>query len=133
MLLSFMMQHHMTAYMNKLHFKSTTLLMLLKLLVFFNFLSIGVLLCILYKVHSNSKHCLRLYMVSCPLLVKDFLVLVQLLQLIHEFEIPSCITSQFARYFLPAQSCMWNNFPSSMLKGFKQPRVGCFPELIFSY
>lgn len=32
---------------------------------------------------------------------------------LNEFEAPRCRTSQFAKRFLTANACMWNDFPPS--------------------
>ena len=78
----------------------------------------------LYKVNSNSNHCLFSELPSASTRVRH----TRAHQL--EFEVSRCRTSQFARSFLPAQVRMWNDLPftvldSGTLDGFKGPVNRC--------
>ena len=90
----------------------------------------------LYKVNSNSNHCLFSELSSASTRVRHTRAAPAALPL--EFEVSRCRTSQFAGSFLSAQDRMWNNLPytvfdTGMLDGFKgaQSTVGCFSELCF--
>ena len=79
-------------------------------------------LSILHKVNSNSDHCLFSELPSASTRVRHTRVVAVAHPL--EFEVSRCITSQFARSFLPAQFRMWNDLPctvfdTGMLDGFK--------------
>ena len=54
-------------------------------------------LSVLYKVNSNSNHCLHVRAAAVAHLL--------------EFEVSRCRMSQFARCFLPAQTRVWNDLP----------------------
>ena len=75
----------------------------------------------LYKVHSNSNHCLFIELPS-PSTVRN----ARAASVAHpiEFELSRRRTSQFTRSLLPAQVRMWNDFPYTVvdtktLDGFK--------------
>ena len=66
-------------------------------------------LCMLYKVNSNSSHCLLSGLPSASVRVRQ----IRAAAAVHplEFEVSRCITSQFARCFLPARTSVWNDLP----------------------
>ena len=64
-------------------------------------------LCMLYKVNSNSNHCLFSDLLSTSANVLHILVAAASHPL--NFEVSRCITSRFARCFLPAKVRMWND------------------------
>ena len=78
-------------------------------------------LSMLYKVNSNSNHCLFSQLLSASTRVRQTRAAVAAHPL--EFEVSSCSTSQVAWCFLPAQVRMWNDFlytvfDTGMLDGF---------------
>ena len=79
-------------------------------------------MCILYKIHSNPKHCLYGELPPACQRVRH----TRAAAVAHpcELEVPRCRTAQFRRCFLPAHVRMWNDIPSSVfdsgtLNGFK--------------
>ena len=80
-------------------------------------------LCVLYKVYSNSNHCLfsKLPSVSTRVWYTRAAVAAHKLEL----EVSKCRTSQFARYFLSAQVHMWDDqytvFDTELWTGFRKP------------
>ena len=70
-------------------------------------------LSMLYKVNSNSTHCLFSELPSAATRVR----LTRAAAATHrlEFEVSSCRTSQFVRSFLPSQVRMWNVLPTQCL------------------
>ena len=79
-------------------------------------------MCMLYKIHSNPKHCLYGELPPACQRVRH----TRAAAAAHscELEVPRCRTSQFGRCFLPAHVRMWNDLPSSVfdfctLSGFK--------------
>ena len=79
-------------------------------------------LSILYKVNSNSNHCLFSELPSSSTRVRHSRAAAASHPL--KFEVSRCRTSQFARPFLPAQVRLWNDLPytvfdAGMLDGFK--------------
>ena len=79
-------------------------------------------LCMLYKINSNSNHCLFSRLPSAPAKVRHTRAAAAAHSL--EFEVSSSRTSQFARYFLPGQVRMWNGLlytviDTGTLDGFK--------------
>ena len=105
-----------------------------------NFLSLCHLLraaglIMLYKVNSNSNHCLFSEQQSVSPRVRHTRAAAAANPL--EFEVSRCRTSQFARSFLPAQVRLWNDLPYNVfdpgtLEGSRvQSTAGCFPELCF--
>ena len=66
-------------------------------------------LSMLYKVNSNSIHCLFIELPSASTRIRHTRAAVA-----HplEFEVSRCRTSQFARCFLPAQVRLWNDLPN---------------------
>ena len=78
--------------------------------------------CMLYKIHSNPKHCLYGELPQACQRVRH----TRDEAVAHpcELEVPRCRTSQFGRCFQPAHVRMWNDLPSSVfdsgtLSGFK--------------
>ena len=76
----------------------------------------------LYKIHSNPKHCLYGELPPAYQSVRH----TRAAAVAHpcELEVPRCRTSQFGRCFLSAHVRMWNDLPSSVfdsgtLNGFK--------------
>ena len=74
-------------------------------------------LCMLYKVNSNSNHCLFCELRSASVRVRH----TRAVAAAHPIEFE---TSQFARCFLPAQTRVWNDLPYTVfdtetLDGFK--------------
>ena len=63
----------------------------------------------LYKVNSNSNHCLFRELPSAYTRVRHSGAAAVAHPL--EFEESRCRTSQFARFFLPVQVRMWNALP----------------------
>ena len=63
-------------------------------------------LCMLYKVNSNSNHCLISELPSASVRVQHIRAAAAAHQL--EFEVSRCRTSKFAWCFQPAQSRVWN-------------------------
>ena len=63
----------------------------------------------LYRVKSNSNHCLFNELPSASARVLLSLAAAATHPL--EFEVSRCRTSQFARCFLPAQTRLWNALP----------------------
>ena len=117
-------------------------------------------LCKLYKVNSSWNHCLFSEIPSTSVRVRHIRAAAPAHPL--EFEVSRCITSQFARCFVQAQTRMWNDLPYTVfdtrtLYGFKgavecgmtfptlcltpehymglkeQSIGGCFPEFIFQF
>ena len=79
--------------------------------------------CMLHKVNSNSNHCLISDRPSASVRVRHTRAAAAAHPL--EFEVSRCITSQFARCFLPAQTRVWNDiyytvFDTGTLDGFKE-------------
>ena len=72
----------------------------------------------LYKGNSNSNHCLFSELPSASVRVRNL----QAAAAAHplEFEVSRCRTSQFVRYFLPAQTRVWNDLPFSVFDGIKR-------------
>ena len=66
-------------------------------------------LCMLYKVNSNSKHCLISELPSASVRVRHTRAAAAYHPL--EFEVSRRNTSQFARRFLPAQTRVWTDLP----------------------
>ena len=64
-------------------------------------------LCMLFKVNSNSNHCLFSELPSTSTLVRYNRATAAADP--WEFEVSRCKTSQFGRWFLPAQVRMWND------------------------
>ena len=90
-------------------------------------------LSMLYKVNSNSNHCLFSELPSASTRVRHTRAYIGAHTL--ELDVSRCRTSQFARSFLPAQVRLWNDLPytvfdTGMLDGL-QSTVGCFPEFVF--
>ena len=77
-------------------------------------------LCMLYKVNSNSNHCLFSELPSASVRVRHSKLR---LQLTLEFEVSRCRTSQFARCFLAAQTHVRNDLPSLCLTPERQMRL----------
>ena len=76
----------------------------------------------LYKVNSNSNHCLSSELPSASTRVRHTRAAAATHPL--EFEVSRCRTSQFAGSLLPTQVCLWNELPDTvfdtgMLDGFK--------------
>ena len=76
----------------------------------------------LYKIHSNPKHCL--YGELPPACQRVRHTRAAAVAHPYEREVPKCRTSQFGRCFLPAHVRMWNDLPSFVfdsgtLSGFK--------------
>ena len=95
-------------------------------------------LSMLYKVISNSNHCLFGVLLPASTRVRHTRAVAAAHPL--EFEISRCRTSQFARSFLTAQVRMWNDLPYTVFdtgtldgNSRMQSTVGCFPELCFSF
>ena len=89
-------------------------------------------LCILYKVNSNSNHCLFIKLPSASILDIDVSELRP--QLIR---VSRCTTSKFARSFLPAQVQLCNDLPNTVfdigtLDGFKSAVNRWLPRVVFS-
>ena len=79
-------------------------------------------LSMLYKVNSNSNHCLFSELPSASTRIRHTRAAAAAHSL--EFEVSRCRTSQFARSFLPAQVRLWNDLPKTVfdtgtLDGFK--------------
>ena len=79
-------------------------------------------LCMLYKVNSNSNHCLFSELPSASVRARHTRAEAAAHPL--EFEVSWCRTSQFARCFLPAQTRVWDDLPYTVfdngtLDGFK--------------
>ena len=79
-------------------------------------------LSMLYKINSNSNHCLFSQLPSASTRVRHTRAAVAARPL--EFEVSRCRTCQIARYFLPAHFRMWNYllytvFDTLTLVGFK--------------
>ena len=79
-------------------------------------------MCMLYKIHSNPKHCLYGELPPACQRVRH----TRAAAVAHpcDLEVPRCQTSQFGRCFLPPHVRMWNDLPSSVfdsgtLNGFK--------------
>ena len=66
-------------------------------------------LCVLYKVNSNSNHCLFSELPSASVRDRHTRTAAAVHPL--EFEVSKCTTSQFARCFLPPQTRVWNDLP----------------------
>ena len=64
-------------------------------------------LCKLYKVNSNSNHCLFIEFPSVSVRVRHTRAATAAHPL--EFEVSRCRTSKYARCFLPAQTRVWND------------------------
>ena len=90
----------------------------------------------LYKVNSNSNHCLFSELPSASATVRHSLAAAAAHP--YEFEVSRCRASLFARCFLPAQTRGRNDLPYTVIEtgtlvGQREPSiVGCFPELCFS-
>ena len=79
-------------------------------------------LCMLYKVNSNSNHCLFSELPSASVSVRNTPAASASHPL--QFEVSRRRTSQFAKCFLPAQTRVWNDlqyivFDTGTLDGFK--------------
>ena len=79
----------------------------------------------LYKVNSNSNHCLFSELPSASVRVRHTRVAAAAHPL--EFEVSRCRTFQFSKCFLPAQTRVWNDLPFTVfdtgtLDGFRLPR-----------
>ena len=61
--------------------------------------------CVLYKVNSNSNHCLFSWLQSASTSVRQTRAAVA--DHLLEFEVSTCRISQFATCFLPAEVCLW--------------------------
>ena len=79
-------------------------------------------LSMLYKVNSNSNHCLFSELPSASTRVRH----TEAAAVAHPFQftVSRCRTSQFARFFLSAQVLLWNDLPYTVfdtgtLDGFK--------------
>ena len=72
----------------------------------------AAVLCMLYKVNSNSNHCLFSELPSASVRVRHIRDAAAAHPL--EFEVTMCRTSQFARCFLPAQTRVWNYLPDTV-------------------
>ena len=70
-------------------------------------------LCMLYKVNSNSKHCLFSELPSASVSVQHTGAAAEDHPL--EFEVSRCRAFQFARYFLPAQTRVWIDLPYTVI------------------
>ena len=66
-----------------------------------------------YKVNSNSYHCLFSELPSASTRVRHARAAATAHPL--EFDVSWCRTSQFGRYFLPAQAQMWIGLPYTVL------------------
>ena len=66
-------------------------------------------LCMLYKVNSNSNHCLFSELPSASVRVRQTWTAAAAHPL--ELELWRCRTFKFARCFLPAQTRVWNDLP----------------------
>ena len=92
-------------------------------------------LTILYKVNSNSNHCLFSELPTASCWVRHTQAAAAALPL--EFEVAKCRTSQFSSCFLPAPVRMWNDLPyivfdTGTLDGFKDAVIlWLLPELFF--
>ena len=81
----------------------------------------------LYKVHSNSKHCLHTVRHDRAVVVAHLL----------ELEVLRCWIYKSTRYVLNAQARMWNDLPSSLcdfdtfMNFREQLVVDCFPDLAY--
>ena len=69
-------------------------------------------LSMLYKVNSNSNHCLFSELPSASTIVRHIRAAAAANPL--EFEVPRCRTSQFARSFLPGLVRLWNNLINTL-------------------
>ena len=69
-------------------------------------------LCMLYKVNSNSIHCLFRELLSSSVRVLHTRAAAAAHPL--EFEVSRCRTSQFARCFVPAQTRLWDDLPYTL-------------------
>ena len=69
-------------------------------------------LCMLYKVNTNSNHSLFSGLSSASIRVRHTWTAAAAYPL--EFEVSSCRTSKFARWFLSAQTRVWNDLPCTV-------------------
>ena len=74
-------------------------------------------LCTLYKINSNSNHCLFRELSSASVRVRHTRTAAAAHPL--ELEVARCRTSQFERCFLPAQTRVWDNLPYLVFDIFK--------------
>ena len=70
------------------------------------------LMCMLYKIYSNPKHCL--YGELPPACQRVRYTRAAAVAHPCELEVSRCRTSQLGRCFLPAHVRMWNDLPSSV-------------------
>ena len=93
-------------------------------------------ICMLYKVNSNSNHCLFGELSSASIRVRYY----RAVAAAHpwDFKVSRHETSQFAMYFLPAQVRSWNDPPYTVsvtgtLDRFKGAvNRWLFPRVVFS-
>ena len=94
-------------------------------------------LSMLYKVNSNSNHCLFSELLSASTRVRHTRAAAAVNPL--EVEVSRYITSQFARCLVLAQVRMWNYLPHTVFDTGTQDRfwaavtVGCIPELCLQF
>ena len=71
-------------------------------------------LCMLYKINSNSNHCLFSELPSASGRVRHTGAAAPAHP--FKFEVSRCRTSQFAIFLLPAQTRLWNDVPYSTIE-----------------